>query len=158
MAFDEEAYKKLKLDWDDKSELLTQASNEKTRAKHLLDCAKTLNQKFKYEESQKMFLVAQKHYKIITKLHKFAYNECVIARRLVAESYALKEKEIWEKVRRKHKLDPDLENRIISAASELFETLNDILNNINYEGQSEELHEFADRAEIIIDKVLGEST
>ena len=157
MPFDQEIHRKLRVDWDEKSERLTEASNLKTRTKDLLDSAKIINKTFGSEETKKVLLMVTKHHKTSIKIHMVAYDECVVAKKLFADSCELKREDSWEKIKRTNKVDPVMHVRLIETAPDLLEVLQDMLSNFHDQERNDKVIKIVAKAKLIIARVNGES-
>ena len=158
MPYDQEVHRKLRVDWDEKSERLTEASNLKTRTKDLLDSAKIINKTFGSEETKKVLLMVTKHHKTSIKIHMVAHDECVVAKKLFADSYELKREDSWEKIKRTNKVDPVMHVRLIETAPDLLEVLQDMLSNFHDQERNDEVIKIVAKAKLIIARVNGELT
>lgn len=148
MTFDQKTHTKLRIDWEKKSEILTECHLALDYAQKSLNNAINLYEVFGCEISEKMLLIAKNHFKYSERRVKNSHKKCSIAQDLFKKSCAAKEEQ-----RSGYAYDV----RLTKAAPDLLVLVEDLLSNFHDQERNDEVIEIVARAKLIISEVYGES-
>ena len=147
MPYDQKAHTKLRIDWEKKSEILTECHVALDCARESLANAIDLYEVFGCEVSEKMLLIAQNHFKYSERRVKNSHKKCSIAQDLFKKSCAEKDEQ---------KLNYAYDARLTKAAPDLLGLVEDLLSNLHDQECNDEVIEIVARAKLTIAQVYGQ--